>query len=308
MAEMEQLKKLRQKPRPTGAEAVGGMVARERRRHGQRLTARGSLRAFALIVAVLVTIVPTAAAQERALNQGHPVRLDDAYPIAAGDATLLLDSGVQTQAHRANRGAFLIDTQYAIMPNTQLSLGTVLTTTPHKTSDPGSGDLGVAARVLLGREATFLPTMATQVSLGLPTGAGSRSVDVELKGLVTRTATLGLLPLAFHLNGAAQFRATHLGSDERLLRYHLVAGSSLVVPQQATTTLVGDVFADEALTRGQAATVGVELGFRHRLGPRVAFDGAVGTEVTGPRDRSPFFARVGLSIDFDLPAFRKPPP
>src|SRR5205085_1770003 len=120
----------------------------------------------------MVTVGPAASAQERALNQGHPVRLDDAYPIAAGDATLL--------------------------------------------------------------------------------------VDVELKGLATRSATVGLLPLLFHLNAAAQFRATHLGSDEHLVRYHLVAGSSFAIPQQATTTLVGDVFADQALRRGQRETIGVE--------------------------------------------------
>ena len=256
----------------------------------------------------MVTVGPAASAQERALNQGHPVRLDDAYPIAAGDATLLLDGGLRTQARSANRGVFLIDAQYAILPNTQLSVGSVLTTTPHETSSPGSGDLTVAGRATLGRQSTFLPTMAAQIGVALPTGVGSRAVDVELKGLATRSATVGLLPLLFHLNAAAQFRATHLGSDEHLVRYHLVAGSSFAIPQQATTTLVGDVFADQALRRGQRETIGVELGFRHRISPRIAFGGAVGTEVAGPRDRSPFFATLGLSVDFDLPAFGKPPP
>jgi hypothetical protein len=262
------------------------------------------------VVAIALTLASFAgaAAQERALNQGHPVRLDDAYPIAPGDATLLLGGGIRTQAQSANRGVFPIDAQYAILPDTQLSVGSVLTTTPHETSSPGSGDLTVAGRATLGRESTFLPTMAAQVGVTLPAGVGSRSVDVELKGLATRTATLGLLPLLFHLNAAAQFRATHLGSDERLVRYHLVAGSSFAIPQQATTTLVGDVFADQALRRGERETIGVELGFRHRVGPRIAFGGAVGTEVAGPRDRSPFFATLGMSVDFDLPAVGKPAP
>ena len=259
-------------------------------------------------LAVMVTVGPAASAQERALNQGHPVRLDDAYPIAAGDATLLLDGGLRTQAQSANRGVFPIDAQYAILPNTQLSVGSVLTTTPHETSSPGSGDLTVAARATLGRQSTFLPTMAAQAGVALPTGVGSRSVDVELKGLATRSATLGLLPMLFHLNAAAQFRATRPGSDEHLVRYRLVAGSSFAIPQQATTTVVGDVFADQALRRGQRETIGVELGFRHRISPRIAFGGAVGTEIAGPRDRSPFFATLGMSVDFDLPAFGKPPP
>jgi hypothetical protein len=203
---------------------------------------------------------------------------------------------------------FPLDAQYALLPTTQLSVGTVLTTAPHETSNPASGDLNLAARVMLGRERTFLPTLATQVGLTLPTGVDSRAVDVELKGLASRSVTLGLLPLIFHLNAAAQFRATHRSSDEHLVRYHLVAGSSFAIPQQATTTLVGDVFADEAVRRGQPATVGVELGFRHRLTPRVALGGAVGREVAGPRDRSPFFATLGMSVDFELPAIGKPAP
>jgi hypothetical protein len=263
-----------------------------------------------VIVAGALTLasVGGAAAQERTLNQGHPVRLDDAYPIAPGDSTLLLDGGVRTQMHGSNRGVFPLDAQYAILPNTQLSVGTVLTTAPHETADPGSGDLNLAARVLLGRQTSFLPTMAAQVGVALPTGVDSRAVDVQLKGLASRAVTLGLLPLQLHLNGAAQFRATHLADDEHLVRYHLVTGASFAVPQQATTTLVGDVFADESVKRGQSPTVGVEVGFRHRVSPRVAVGGAIGRDVAGPRDRSPFFATLGMSVDFELPAFQKPSP
>jgi hypothetical protein len=264
--------------------------------------------AAVVAVALMAAPIPRAAAQERALNQGHPVRLDDAYPIAAGDATALFSGTMRLPEHGANRGVFPLDVQYAILPNTQLSLGTVLTTVPHETADPGSGDLTVAGRVTLGRQTTFVPTMATQVSLALPTGVGSRATDVELKGLATRSLTVGLLPLLLHLNAAAQFRAAHREPDEHLARYHLVAGISFAIPQQATTTLVGDVYADEAVKRGQPTTVGGELGFRHRLTPRVAFGGAVGTEVAGPRNRSPFFATLGISIDFDVPALGKPAP
>jgi hypothetical protein len=268
---------------------------------------RAALRA--LVAAVLTVAVSHAAtAQERALNEGHPVRLDDAYPIAPGDATLLASGTMRLQEHGPNRGVFPLDLQYAILPNTQLSVGTVLTTAPHETADPASGDLAVAGRVMLGRQTTFLPTMATQLGLTLPTGVGSRAVDVELKGLATRAVTLGLLPLLLHLNAAADFRATHLAPDEHLVRYRFVAGTSFAIPQQATTTLVGDVFADEAVKRGQPDTVGVELGFRHRLTPRVAFGGAIGTEFAGPGSRSPFYATFGMSIGFELPALRKPPP
>ena len=37
-----------------------------------------------------------------ALDQGHPVRLDDAYPIAPGDATLLFGGRLRLQEEGSN--------------------------------------------------------------------------------------------------------------------------------------------------------------------------------------------------------------
>jgi hypothetical protein len=263
--------------------------------------------AAAAVAAALIVVLAAAPApgQERALNQGHPVRLDDAYPLAAGDGTLLAAGTLRFLNEGTNRGVFPLDAQYSILPNTQISIGTVLTTTPYETSDPGSGDLAVAGRVALGKQSNLLPRLAVQAGVTLPTGIGSRAVDVELKGLASRAVTLGLLPLVFHINAAVDFRASHLGDDERVARYHLVVGASFAVPQHPTTTLVSDVFADQSVTRGRAETVGAEFGVRQRVSSRVAVGAAVGTEFAGPRDRSPFFTTFGLSLDFDLPAFGK---
>src|SRR5690242_19887624 len=197
-------------------------------------------------LALAILTVGHAAAQERQLNQGHPVQLDDAFPIIAGDGTVLTAGSLRLPRRSANEGAFALDAQYALLPNTQLSVGTVLTTAPHETSNPGSGDLNLAARVGLGRESDFLPTLATQAAVTLPTGVDSRAVDVELKGLATRSVTVGLLPVLLHLNAAVVLRASERRDDERLARYRLVAGASMAVPQHATTTLVGDVFAFQA--------------------------------------------------------------
>ena len=261
---------------------------------------------FACVVLAIVGSSP-AGGQERQLNQGHPVHLDDAFPISAGSATLLTAGTLRLQRESANRGEFALDAEYALLPNTQLSIGTILTTAPHQSSDPGSGDLDLAARIAFGQQSDFLPTIATQLAVTLPTGVDSRAIDVELKALATRAETLGVLPVLLHVNAAAVFRAVRESSDDRAVRYRLVAGASLPLPQQATTTLVFDVFVDQGVRRGERPTVGAELGLRHRLAPRVAVDAAIGSEFAGPRDRSPFYATVGLSFDFDLPAFGKAP-
>jgi hypothetical protein len=260
---------------------------------------------LALILAALA-VAPTAG-QERQLNQGHPVRLDDAFPLVEGGATVLAAGTFRLQGQGSNRGVFPLDAQYVILPDLQISIGTVLTTEPHDTSDPSSGDLNVAGRVALGRQTDLLPVMALQLGTTLPTGLNSRATDVELKGLATRSLTLGLLPVFLHLNTAAEFRTTNRRSDERLARYHLVTGLSFTIPQQATTTLVADIFADQAVQRGGRPTVGVEAGLRHRLAPRVAIGAALGSEFAGPGARAPLYATVGISVDFDVPVFRKAP-
>ena len=58
--------------------------------------------AFILTLAVVASTPSCVAAQERSLNQGHPVRLDDAYPIAPGDATLLFGGRSRLQEEGSN--------------------------------------------------------------------------------------------------------------------------------------------------------------------------------------------------------------
>jgi hypothetical protein len=75
-----------------------------------------------------------------------------------------------------------------------------------------------------------------------------------------------------------------------------VAGPSFTLPQQATTTIVADVFVDQARKRGEPETIGLELGARHRLAPAVAIHGAAGSTAVGPADRPAALARIGLSV------------
>ena len=65
-----------------------------------------------------------------------------------------------------------------------------------------------------------------------------------------------------------------------------------------TTTLVGDIFVDQARTRGESTTIGFELGARQRLAPWLALDVGVGTDAVGPVGRALVFATVGLSATF----------
>src|SRR5512143_3016402 len=111
-------------------------------------------------------------AQEKELAAGHPVRLEDAFYVSAGDGSILATAGLDVQTRGDRHGLLALDLQYGLLPKTQISLGTVLS------SDEASGDLAVAGRVSLNGESRFVPQLAAQLGVTLPTGAGSRAVDL----------------------------------------------------------------------------------------------------------------------------------
>ena len=256
---------------------------------------------------VLLSAWP-ASAQEKELADGHPVRLEDAFYVPAGDGSALATAGLLIPNRGGRHGLLALDLQYGLLPRTQISLGTVLSSEPAETRDPASGDLAVAGRVSLSDESLYVPQLAAQLGVTVPTGAGSRAVDLELKGYATKSLTPGLLPLFLHLNASLQARAYGRGDDERLLRYHVAVGPSFTLPWQAATTVVADIYIDQGVSRHDRDTVGLELGARYRLSPVVAVHAAVGTEMAGPASRAALFVHAGLGVGFTGPAFGRARP
>lgn len=66
-------------------------------------------------------------------------------------------------------------------------------------------------------------------------------------------------------------------------------------PQYTRTTLIADVFTEQASRKGESNVVGMEAGFRHQLTPRIVLD-AGPAEFAGPSDRSRFFFTTGFSL------------
>ena len=123
----------------------------------------------------------------------------------------------------------------------------------------------------------------------------SSGVDVTLTGIVTKS----IERLSLHLNAGYTF----LSEDDRDARdgqWALVLGASYPIgaPRHTRTTLVADVFAEQAPHRGEPETVGAEVGIRYQLTPRFVWDVGVGTEFAGPGDRSRVFFTTGLSFGF----------
>lgn len=243
-----------------------------------------------------IAVTEVSAIDHTNLDEGRPVRLEDAYPIANGEIAVEAGMGF-TVARRGNtRGVFPVELFYGVLPNLQIGLGTVLSTDPREIDDrPKSADLRFSALYNFNQETIALPALAIKVSLDAPTGVGAHGVAVEIKGIITKS----IERLSLHLNTGYEF-LTWTRENERDGRYKLALGASYPIgaPQFTRATLIADVFAEQAARRGDPTTVGTELGVRYQLTPRLVWDGGLGTEFAGPSHRSAFFLTTGFSFAF----------
>ena len=140
-----------------------------------------------------------------------------------------------------------------------------------------------------------MPAFGVKLEVELPTGVESKGLDIEVKGIVTKSFER----LSVHFNAAYLF-LTDSGRGERDGRYELVLGASYPVgaPRYTRATLVADVFTEQATHRGESNVVGTDLGLRYQLTPSIVWDVGVGTEFAGPSDRAPFFFTTGFSWAF----------
>ena len=247
-------------------------------------------------LAILMAAGPASGIDHKNLDEGRPLRLEDAYPIASGEIAIEAGGGFRLARRGPDQGFFPVELLYGSFPNFQLGVGTVLFTDPHEVDDrPKSGDLHLSALYNLNQETINVPAFGLKLGVDVPTGVDSRGVGVEIKGIVTKS----IERLSLHLNAGYEF-FTDTRDDERNGRYDLALGFSYPVgaPQFTRATLVGDVFAEQAVRHGETTVVGVELGLRYQLTPRIVWDVGVGTEFAGPADRSRFLFQTGFSFGF----------
>jgi len=257
------------------------------------------IKTTAVAVFLVFSVAPVGgvyAIDHKNLDEGRPVRLEDAYPIAAGEIAVEAGAGLTLQRRGANRGVFPVEMLYGALPNLQIGLGTVLSTDPREIEDrPKSGDLRLSALYNFNQETITLPAFALKLGLDAPTGVDARGFAVEAKGIVTKS----IERLGLHLNAGYEF-LTQAREDERDGRYKLALGASYPIgaPKFTRATLVGDVFAEQATRQNEPSIVGTEIGVRYQLTPRTVWDVGIGTEFAGPAHRSDFFLTTGFSFSF----------
>jgi hypothetical protein len=230
------------------------------------------------------------------LDEGRPLRLDDAYAISTGEIEVEIGAGLTLQRRGTDRGFFPLEVLFGALPNLQIGIGTNLSTDPQEIDEPAkSGDLSLGVLYNFNQETLVMPAFGARIELNLPSGVASHGVEVEVKGIVTKSFER----VSVHLNAGYEFLTDPRGG-ERDGHYEVVLGASVPVgaPQYTRATLIADVFTEEAVHRGEPNVVGGEIGFRYQLTPSIVWDLGVGTEFAGPADRSRFFLNTGLSFGF----------
>ncbi|MCG3147769.1 MAG: hypothetical protein PCFJNLEI_01210 [Verrucomicrobiae bacterium] len=249
-----------------------------------------------LFVVVMIANGTAFAIDHSNLDEGRPLRVEDAYPIAEGEWALETGTGIVVPRQGSTRAVFPISVLYGALPNFHVGLGSILSTDPREIGDQTkSGDLQLSGLYNFNQETLTLPAFGLKSTVNFPSGVDSAGVDAEIKALVTKS--FGNLSL--HGNAGYRF-LSGTRSGEREGRYQLILGASYPVgaPKYTRTTLVADVFTEQSARTGAANVFGAEIGFRHQLTHRTVADAGVGSEFAGPGDRSLFFFTTGVSIGF----------
>src|ERR1700694_2269774 len=123
------------------------------------------------VLVVALAIGEVNAIDHTNLDEGRPLRLEDAYAIADGEIALEAGGGFTLQRRGSNRGVFPGAILYGAYPNLQVGVGTTLSTDPRDVEDrPKSGDLQVSVLYNFNQETIGLPAFALKVGLDTPTG------------------------------------------------------------------------------------------------------------------------------------------
>jgi hypothetical protein len=239
---------------------------------------------------------PAWAVDHNNLDEGRPLRLEDAYPIAYGELSSETGARVSLNRQSPDRVAFPVELLYGAYWNLHLGLGSTLATEPRTIDEAEkSGDLRAFAFYNFNQETLRLPAFGAKLSLDFPTGINSRGVDTELKGIMTRSFG----QFRTHLNAGYEFIG-HAADGARSGRYELGLGAQypLGYPRFFNTTVLADIFTLQSVHTGESSPIGIELGIRRQAAPLTVLDVGIGTEFAGPAERTPFFFTMGVSVGF----------
>ncbi len=228
-----------------------------------------TLRAFVTAAALTALSSPAGAVDHVNLEEGLPVEVTDAYPLAylgrevQGRLQYRLTGEGEHQARFEPRFEFGLPYNGQVSVRVPLVLGFGL---PQQDAEFNLGRVALDYLYNFNQETLSLPALSLVVGVEAPDTRTGGSFDPFGRVLLTKMLPGSTLWHRVHLNGAIQINVGR-ESGERPWRYTVAAGYD--VRLGATVVGVVDVVRDQSMREGMVSTFG-ELGLRIQVTPLLA--------------------------------------
>jgi hypothetical protein len=230
------------------------------------------------------------AADHRNLEENHPTRIEDAYPIAYRSFEFQTRGGYERNGEFGKDiGRAELELKWGALKNTHFVLGLPLQFGNEVEPDQ-NGDVVLEGLYNFNVETQFLPAMSLKTEFSLPGGSDSNGVGFELMGIATK----GWGNNRFHLN-AGYHRNSGASQGERTHLYRL--GLAFDRPINLDHLFVSDFFIDQSELKGDEPVYSFLVGIRKQINPWSVLNLGVGHGF-GSQEAPDLIFTLGFQINF----------
>ena len=231
------------------------------------------------------------------VDSGRPLRFDDAYSIAYRERAFETGFTLDTFRRSSPKYGLKTEYKYGFAKNQDIGIGFEPSyLTSNRRGDFGNVELSYFNG--LRREIDDQPALAYRLDVGLPTGTGSKGVEVRARGILTKT--VGQYD-KIHLN-LDVLTSTARIMDERQTTAGITVGYTkpLGYPTQFDRTLVAQFSMEQSRDRSRDWVGSVGLGIRQQVGVRSVLDFGIESDVFETKGRAKSSVRfaIGYSVGF----------
>lgn len=245
---------------------------------------------FVMVLCLSVGVIPAYSADHRNLEENHPTRIEDAYPISYRSREIQVRGGYEKNGEFGkNIGTVETEFKYGFMKNAHGVLGLPIVFGDEVEPDQ-NGDVRVEGLYNFNVETVALPAFGFKTDLLLPLGTDSAGVDVELAGIATK----GWGQNRFHLNAIYRRNSgAEMGERQDLYR----VGVAFDRPIDLDHLFTADFFVDQAVERGDEPIYSFIVGGRKQINPWSVLTFGVGHGFGG-NEAPDLIATLGFQINY----------
>ena len=230
------------------------------------------------------------AADHRNLEENHPTRIEDAYPIVYRSLEFQTRGGYERNGEFGKDIGFAeFELKWGALKNAHVVLGLPLQFGDEVEPDQ-NGDIVLEGLYNFNVETQLLPALSLKTEFSIPGGTDSQGLGFELMGIATK----GWGKNRFHLN-AGYHRNSGAALDERTHLYRV--GIAFDRPIDLDHLFVSDFFIDQSELKGDEPVYSFLVGVRKQINPWSVLNLGLGHGF-GSRDAPDLIVTLGFQLNF----------